>query len=797
METEYSSRTPTWAAVLIGTAVCVVLLWIRYALNLPLLFHTLAELFAITVAVATFMVTWNARRYITSGYLLILGISYFFIAGVDLLHMVAYKGMNLIPGADIDLPTQLWVAGRYLQVAALLIASAFIKRKPNPWGMFIGFGVATLLLLITIAADIFPTAFGPDGLTSFKIVSEYLIAAGMLVALYLLYSNRSAFDGAVWKLLAGSIVLGIASELSFTLYIDPFGYANTVGHVLRIIMYYLIYRAIVEASLKRPYDVLFRELTETAHALRESETRFRSTFEQATLGIGHIGLDGRWARVNPRLSEIAGYPHEDLESRTPESLTHPDDTATERGLIERLELGDIPEYRLEKRILRHNGGYAWVNAARAVVRGSDGEPIYYVETIEDITQRKRAEEEQTRTRVLGEALNTIDRTVLSTLRPLEMLSRVMADSTVALDVDAVSLIRNEDGVWRVVDTYHGPQEAVGSVIPRIEGTPFDRVLKLRDVVALSNTDTVPEPAHTILKGFGIRSYLTVPLISREEQYGVLVYSSETPRDFTIAEMNFARKLSAVLTVAMQNATLYNAERKIADTLQTELLGIPAHVAGLELAHAYRSATKLARIGGDFYDVFEVRPGLVFFVLGDVSGKGIEAATLTAMAKSTIRAFAYHDASPATVLDQANRVIAEQIGEGRFITVVVGTLEIASGDVTISSAGHPAPILCGKGACVDNEIHRNPPLGLFPDQKHDDISLVMESGDMIVLFSDGLLDARSGSDIFGEEGVHNVLAEFDNASPDEVVAALLDKAESHAGGEPPDDIAIVAMRYLGV
>jgi len=373
----------------------------------------------------------------------------------------------------------------------------------------------------------------------------------------------------------------------------------------------------------------------------------------------------------------------------------------------------------------------------------------------------------------------------------------MADSTVALDVDAVSLIRNEDGVWRVVDTYHGPQEAVGSVIPRIEGTPFDRVLKLRDVVALSNTDTVPEPAHTILKGFGIRSYLTVPLISREEQYGVLVYSSETPRDFTIAEMNFARKLSAVLTVAMQNATLYNAERKIADTLQTELLGIPAHVAGLELAHAYRSATKLARIGGDFYDVFEVRPGLVFFVLGDVSGKGIEAATLTAMAKSTIRAFAYHDASPATVLDQANRVIAEQIGEGRFITVVVGTLEIASGDVTISSAGHPAPILCGKGACVDNEIHRNPPLGLFPDQKHDDVSLVMESGDMIVLFSDGLLDARSGSDIFGEEGVHNVLAEFDNASPDEVVAALLDKAESHAGGEPPDDIAIVAMRYLGV
>ncbi len=797
MVTRHSSRTPLWAAVLIGAAVCGALLWVRYVWELPLLFHTLAEMFAITVAIATFMVTWNARRYITSGYLLILGISYFFVAGIDLFHTVAYKGMGLIPGATVDLPTQLWLAGHYLQAAALLIAPFFIKRKPNHWLVFLGFGAGAAALLASIALGVFPVAFGPDGLTSFKIGSEYVISIAMLIALVLLYEQRQRFEHSVWLLLSASIVIGIAAEISFTVYTDPFGLPNTIGHILRVIMYYLVYRAIVEASLKGPYDVLFRELTETTQALSESEERFRSTFEQATLGIGHVGLDGRYTFVNKRLCEMTGYTAEELLDKVPETLTHPSDAYTERGLVERLELGDIPEYRLEKRIVRKDGSSLWVNAARTAVRNSDGEPAYFVEIVEDISDRKTLQEKQSRAKTLSEALNTIDRLVLSTMDAEKMLGQAMKEASIVLYSDMSAVVVKVDEGWKVVSALNSPEGAPGMIVPVAPGGPLDRALHLGEVVVITDTRAVTGAARSTLEHFGVSAYMSVPLVTRDGQYGALLFTYKDIREFTAEEVDFARKLAALLTVATQNADLYNAERRIADTLQAGLLKMPPHMPGLELAYAYRSATKLARIGGDFYDIFEIRPGLVFFVLGDVSGKGLEAATVTAMAKSTIRAFAYQEVSPAAVLDRANHAIIEQVSEGRFITAVIGSLDLATGDVAIASAGHPAPILCGKGTCSDGDLHRNPPLGLFEDLEYQEIDLHMEPGDTMVLFSDGLLDARSGSDLFGEEGVYDVLAEIGGGTPKEIVDSLLDRAKNHAQGEPADDIAIVAIRYVGV
>ena len=146
--------------------------------------------------------------------------------------------------------------------------------------------------------------------------------------------------------------------------------------------------------------------------------------------------------------------------------------------------------------------------------------------------------------------------------------------------------------------------------------------------------------------------LAVPLLFRDDEIGSLVFLWDAqPPEFGEVELEFARKLSAIVSIAMENARLYGAEREIADVLQTSLIGTPQDVPGLDIAQAYYSATELTKIGGDFYDVFEVAPGKTAFVLGDVAGKGLEAATITAMAKSTLRAFAYRDPDPGAVWTQ--------------------------------------------------------------------------------------------------------------------------------------------------
>lgn len=126
-------------------------------------------------------------------------------------------------------------------------------------------------------------------------------------------------------------------------------------------------------------------------ALRESEVRFRSTFENAAVGIAHVGLEGRWLRVNGRLCEITGYSHEALRMRTFQDITHPDDLEADLAYLHQVHAGEIETYTMEKRYLRKDGGIVWINLTVSLVRTSSGEPDYYIAVIEDITLRKRAE----------------------------------------------------------------------------------------------------------------------------------------------------------------------------------------------------------------------------------------------------------------------------------------------------------------------------------------------------------------------------------------------------------------------
>jgi PAS domain S-box-containing protein len=356
-----------------------------------LLFHSLSEIFSIVVACGIFMLAWNSRHLLDNNYLLLLGIAYLFIGGLDLIHTLAYKGMGVFHGYNANLPTQLWIAARYMESLSLLIASFFIGRRLRKNMVLLGYALATAFLLVSIFHwKLFPVCFIEGvGLTPFKKLSEYLISFILIASIVMLWNKRSELDKDVLSLLIASILLTVASELAFTFYIHVYGFSNLVGHYLKIISFYLIYRAIIKTGLERPYGLLFRNLKKSETALRESEERYRRLVELSFNGIA-IHSAGRFVFVNPIAAELlAAEEPEQLIGKSFLDMVHFDYKATVLGRVRQvLEEGkSVPPF--EEKLIRMDGVPIDVELLSIPTTYQDQPAVQVV--FRDITERKKTE----------------------------------------------------------------------------------------------------------------------------------------------------------------------------------------------------------------------------------------------------------------------------------------------------------------------------------------------------------------------------------------------------------------------
>ena len=249
-----------------------------------LLFHSIVEIFSVCVAFAIFMVVWNSRRFIQNNYLLFIGIAYLFVGFLDMLHVLAYTGMGVFQGYGTNLPTQLWISARYMESLSLLIAPVFLKRRLNVNISVISYTVVFLILLLSIFyLRVFPVCYSDQtGLTGFKEISEFLIVGILFGSLILLFTHRSKFDPKVLNFISWSIGLTMASELMFTMYAGPFETANMLGHFLKLISFFLIYKALIEIGLKQPYKLLFRDLKQSELELQKARDDLEVKVQERT-----------------------------------------------------------------------------------------------------------------------------------------------------------------------------------------------------------------------------------------------------------------------------------------------------------------------------------------------------------------------------------------------------------------------------------------------------------------------------------------------------------------------------------
>lgn len=360
-----------------------------------LVFHSIIEIFTIVVSFSIFFLIWNGRKYIDNGFFIILGAGFLFSGGIDIVHTLAYKGMGVFSFGGADLPTQLWIAARYLQASSLLLAPFAIGRKVRFLPTLIAFGAVFSILLWSIFAGFFPHCYiEGQGLTPFKVSSEYAISGILILSVLLLIRARDAFDPSVFSYLVLANAFTIAAELSFTAYVSVYGFANMLGHLLRLVAVFLWYRAFLVVGVNRPYDLLWRELTRERDRVRESEAKFRHIAENAKDLIYRYELFPvrRFSYVSPSATSITGYTPGDhyADPDLGLKIVHEDDRPL---LASVFSDPDVLSRPLVFRWRRKDGQVIWIEQHNRPVYDGEGRLIAIEGIARDVTERKQMESE--------------------------------------------------------------------------------------------------------------------------------------------------------------------------------------------------------------------------------------------------------------------------------------------------------------------------------------------------------------------------------------------------------------------
>lgn len=237
-----------------------------------------------------------------------------------------------------------------------------------------------------------------------------------------------------------------------------------------------------------------------------------------------------------------------------------------------------------------------------------------------------------------------------------------------------------------------------------------------------------------------------------------------------------------------------AERSFASQLQEALLHIPTRLGPMRLGHLYRSATEAARIGGDFYDVFHVKDGKIAVLIGDVAGHGIEGARVATLTKDVIHAYAHQTQCPEQILRRTNSLLVEKSLRG-FVTVFLGILDSRTGSFRFASAAHPS-LLRRASREIEFLGGGAPPLGVFPEVRLRLGEIELASGDLILLYTDGVTEARRDGELFGEDRLRALLGRT-RVSVEHLPAHILDRVLAFSGGGLQDDLAILTIQLSRV
>ena len=411
--------------------------------------------------------------------------------------------------------------------------------------------------------------------------------------------------------------------------------------------------------------------------------------------------------------------------------------------------------------------------------------------------RARAERE--------ELINKIGRTLRGSLDPNEILEMVTAAVGDALGVSRCTWVRinpARDAFEIAPQQYAAPGVATAAAVFPLSLYPPELLREWASgrMVAIGDTETDPRGAFVRnLTATRARAFIAAPVLMRGQWAGLfVVQQTDRPRAWKPDEVLLMTSLADMLALALENARQYTREHHVAEMLQAAFLpDIPDHLSGLDLAKAYSPGLQEAQVGGDLYDAFPLPDGRVGLVIADVSGKGLGAAVQTATVKYSLRAFAAEAASPALVLRRLNRTLRNDVsnlGE-HFVTLFYAVYDPQTGRLTYASAGHEAQIIKRVSGGVTLLFPNGPILGLM-EHRYDQDMDYLHPGDALVLFTDGLTEARAAAtrELLDLERVIAAVDGLDpECGPGAIVAFLGQFTQDWTRTGSQDDLALLVAR----
>lgn len=422
------------------------------------------------------------------------------------------------------------------------------------------------------------------------------------------------------------------------------------------------------------------------------------------------------------------------------------------------------------------------------------------EVAEAAQRRERRAAEEERDRALGElqvaneqlrAFTGLTDVPLQGTTAAQMLDGLLERVATVLGADgATILLIGEDGQLAIRGAV-GP--AAGVTARRNLGSGFSGTIAAENrpmYIADASDDERVLPA---IRATGIRSMLGVPMHYAGKVVGVLHADWTSVFEPPAWEVPLLEIAADRCAIAIENARIYEHEHSIAQTLQKALLSPSTNITGLDIGHFYASATMETLVGGDFYDVFETEPGCVAFSIGDVSGKGLGAASITALAKNTLRALAIDGHAPDAIMAKSNEVVVRFTSPDTFVTAVFGLLDTSTGSLGYCSAGHPPLAIVGPdGVRMLNE--HGPLLGALQGISYPCATERLGPRECVVLYTDGLTEARSpGGEFYGEDRMESFLGSLYDAAPQDIATRLFEEIWHFSGGKLRDDVAVLVLK----
>lgn len=396
---------------------------------------------------------------------------------------------------------------------------------------------------------------------------------------------------------------------------------------------------------------------------------------------------------------------------------------------------------------------------------------------------------------LGAVMASVVVTITSIGDQHEIMTKVVALAGAALGADSCYIALLKDRAWKPAYLWQLPSGFAGTDIAVGQMPLAALALRAARPVAIDDCEDGNKVDPELRRRWGLRALLAAPMMVRNELLGGLFFHyTGGVHHFSPSEIAFAQSVAGATSQALQAARLLEQQRLIAVTLQENFIHPLPKVRGLELSVVSKTAHVPELVGGDFSDVFLLNDHHVAILIGDVAGKGIRAAGLTETLRSTVRAFAAVDPSPAYVLTSTNQLLLRrEVGE-ELATAFLVILDTQSGRALCASAAHPPAVHLSDSFCRLLEVPSGVPLGSF-EEDYQNAELRLADDDVLVLYTDGVIEARRGPELFGYERLLEAVSGLRGATMKAISDGLSAAAEAFCG-RLQDDLHVVALRRAG-